>query len=203
MGLWWEFAGVTNLQQVQQNNEEHTYAATISENIFVGELKLVLYEGGGKTTGLSFNPDLWPLQEGREPRFSSLKDSVHRLAAFAKEPGDLISVKRCFFPFSFRLWRFLCLGWLTDHFSPSLALFFSFISFGIPSSPIFVFFKLSPFVFPHFHSFSHISRVFLTLFSLLQHSLYTSFPFFFLSVPPFYPRPSVYTVSIYGQCAQS
>lgn len=51
--------------------------------------------------------------------------------------------------------------WVGRHitFPPSLALFFSFVSFGLPSSPIFVSLKLSPFQFPPFHSSSlHFSR---------------------------------------------
>lgn len=103
------------------------------------------------------------------------------------------------------LWRFLCLGWPADHFFLSLALFFPFISFGIPSSPIYVSFK-STSEFPPFHSYlSHFFIILLPPVALLIFlSPALSPPLIQPATPsPFISSLSVCIVAIYGQCAQS
>lgn len=91
-------------------------------------------------------------------------------------------------------WRFLCLGWLTDHFSPSLTRSLarslsSSLSFPLAFLPFLFlsFLKRSLFDFPPFHSFSlHFSRFLHPV--LPPAALFIHFsPFFFLSflsVPP-------------------
>lgn len=118
------------------------------------------------------------------------------------------AVKRCFFLslffcFVFGLGRFLCLGWLTDHSPPpSLALFFSFVSFGIPSSPIFVLLKLSTFEFPPVHSFSLCFSCFLQLVPPPLALLIHLFPFFLLICSPFLASPfSVHRVHLWAACS--
>lgn len=110
-------------------------------------------------------------------------------------------------------WRFLCLGWLTDHFSPSLTRSLarslsSSLSFPLAFLPFLFlsFLKRSLFDFPPFHSFSlHFSRFLNPV--LPPAALFIHFsPFFFLSFlsvpPPSFPS-SPFSVSIYGQRAQA
>lgn len=110
-------------------------------------------------------------------------------AGWQKESGISLSVKRCFFSLFFRLWRFLCLGWLTDHFSP-LTRSHSF-------SPILNSLRLIslPFVLS-----LHVSQVFVTSFSLLLLFIHL---FSYRPFPHFNPLLSVSAVPIYGQSARA
>lgn len=109
-------------------------------------------------------------------------------------------------------WRFLCLGWLTDHFSPSLTRSLarslsSSLSFPLAFLPFLFlsFLKRSLFDFPPFHSFSlHFSRFLNPV--LPPAALFIHFsPFFFLSFlsvpPPLFSILSIQRVHLWAACS--